>query len=444
MIFGSSNLAGIRDFLSRESGARFLKEHPQITSIFIVLCGNVFNNAVTFVINILLAKKFGPEGFGIFSLAVSVMILVNIISDIGLSLTLVRFFNLYDKDTERQNLLLLSLFLFRLIIITLLVILAFPLGAAIARLMGVGGYHRALFSLAIITGGIFTLWAYFQNFQQAHRRFRRLTAFILGYGLLRILIFSLFMAYTHTLENAYAYISLYTIPVFIITFIGISSIFSRIIYVKSFNVPRLYEVLKKALNYSKWVAISSVFYNSILRVVQFVLAARSSKYELGVLSAGFVFTVAFLTLNMALRTVFFPHVTAFEETKDMKEHLSRVKKFSPVYALLGFLFIFALAVIQRSFLGIEYQHALPVFIISSIALAATIFMGLISMLVHTLMHPEVDAVVNIVRLIAAALLVYVLAPRFGAIGGAVSYAVAIVFGELYLILFVSRKVHESS
>lgn len=427
----------------KKIGVELLKRHPKISSILVVLYANVFSNLVTFVVNIFLAKKFGPENFGIFSLAVSVMITVNFVFNLGLSLTMVRFFNLYQKEKGRQKLLLSSLFIFRCLLILLLIVVSFPAGFLLAKWLHLGHSYQLLVSLAIISGAILTLWLFLQNFLQAHKEFSKLSRYIVGYAIFRIFCFALmYLIYTNALSITAVLASLYTIPVILITLIGIIPI---VLYFFNNGFPsfkNIFKTVTDVLNYSKWVAISGISFNLILRSIQFILAIRSSKLELGFLSAGFVFTVAFSTLNMAVRTVLFPHITAFENTKDMKNHLVKVKKIFPYYLILMGVGIAILSVIQIVFLGDEYAAALPVFLVTSIALGLVIFMGLISMLLHTLMRPEVDAFVNVGRLITASILVYLLAPHFGAIGGAVGYAVPVVLGEFFMVFFVNRLINE--
>jgi O-antigen/teichoic acid export membrane protein len=162
---------------------------------------------------------------------------------------------------------------------------------------------------------------------------------------------------------------------------------------------------------------------------------------LGIFSAGFVFTLAFWPINTAIRTVLFPYVTAYGN-KDMKKHLERVKKLFPYYLVLVAISIGCLAVIQVVFLGEEYSRALPVFLITSSSLTLMVFLGLVSMLVHTLMRPQIDAYTNIGRLISSSVLVYILAPSMGAIGGALSYALPLVLGEVLMVLYVRKLVYE--
>jgi O-antigen/teichoic acid export membrane protein len=209
------------------------------------------------------------------------------------------------------------------------------------------------------------------------------------------------------------------------------------------GIPRASVVrgyVSKVIHYGKWVAISGLCHNFIYRGVQFILATRTTQYELGIFSAGFVFTFAFSPINMAIRTVLFPYVTAYRNG-DMVAYIRRIKKLSPYYAVFVVFSICILAVLQTVFLGVQYAQAVPVFLITSSALTVMIFLGLVSMLVHTLMRPEIDAYTNIARLAVSAILVYILAPSLGAIGGALSYGLPLVLGEVAMVLYVRKLIH---
>jgi O-antigen/teichoic acid export membrane protein len=414
----------------------------KISSVFILLCANVFNNIATFVVNILLAKKVGPENFGIFSLAVSVMLMVHFIFDIGLNLTLVRFFNIYRKNEEYQKLVLSSLLILRFAILVMLIVGSFVIAPVLTKMLELADSYSALMILAIITGGILTLWVYFQSYMQAYRKFVNLAIFIIGYAALRIAFLAVLFLSTADISNLTKTLgALYSLPALVIVIISIMPVCLRMLKSRSLLGKNILQPLREVLTYSKWVAISGISFSLILRAIQFVLAFRSSVYELGILSAGFVFTVAFSTLNMAIRAVFFPHVTSFEKIGEMKAYYMRIRKIGPYYAIFAVISIFILAFIQVTLLGNEYMNALPVFAITSGALSLVIFLGLWSMMVHTLMHPEVDAIVNLVRLAIACILTYLLGPHFGAVGGALAYAIPLVLGELFMVGFVRRLLH---
>lgn len=427
----------------RQKGIKVLWRNHKVASIFILIGANIFNNLVVFFINIIVARKFGPDTFGIFALAMSFMVAINLIADLGINLTIVRFYNLYSNDSRRQDVLLLSLLIWKVSVVIALILISLPLGIMATRIFGLHESHIVLFSLSVASAGIFGLWLYFHSYLQAHKRFKKLAIYIAFCALLRLICFlAIFFWSISSINLPLIFGSVYTGPLLIAIGVGLTPM---MVYLLKRGVPGLSAIksnLLEILRYGKWVAIAGLCHSFIYRGVQFILAARTTKFELGIFSAGFVFTLAFTPFNAAVRTVFFPHVTAYKNNKDMIRHLNRMKKILPYYMIFVIISICCLAAIQGIFLGDQYRNALPVFLITSFALTITIFFGLASMLVHTLMRPEIDAFTNIGRLIVSSVLVYLLAPSLGAIGGALSYALPLVLGEILMVLYVRKLIYE--
>jgi len=426
----------------RQKGIKILWHNTKIKAIVILIGANIANNLVAFLINLFIAKKFGPNNYGIFALAMSFMEAFHLVADIGLSLTIVRFFNLYDTDEEQQKKLLASVLILKLAVVLLMILIAWPLGSISLQILKVQELHKILFVAAAASVGVFGLWAYYKNILQAHRKFSKLAIYNILYAGFRVICFiTIYKIFTSSVDLPLVFISLYTIPLLIIISIGFLPLMIRMFKERIPRLSVMTNIILRILKYGKWVALSGLCHSFIYRGIQFILSTRTSKFELGIFSAGFVFTLAFSPFNMAVRTVFFPHVTAFKE-KEMKRYFKRIKKVFPYYIIIILISITVLAAIQVLFLGEQYANALPVFLITSFSLTLMIFLGLISMLVHTLMRPEIDAYTNIGRLVVSCILAYFLAPTLGAIGGALSYALPILIGELLMVMYVMRLIDE--
>jgi len=80
-----------------------------------------------------------------------------------------------------------------------------------------------------------------------------------------------------------------------------------------------------------------------------------------------------------------------------------------------------------------------VFLVTAVAFAVVVFLGLGTMLVHTMMQPQVNAGVNVVRLGLMVLLGFILVRSFHALGAAVAYAVPLLIGEVWMFRYVRKK-----
>ncbi|MGC9019430.1 MAG: oligosaccharide flippase family protein [Candidatus Bipolaricaulaceae bacterium] len=410
----------------------------QVVPLASVTIATAFNNLVGFVVNVVAAKKLGAEGFGVFSLAFSVATLAGAVGDFGFNLAMIRLFNKYQAEPEKQTMVLGTALSLKGMLFALLAVTCLPLSSFLAWSLGVGSVNSKLFAIALITGGFLFIWTYLQSYLQAHRSFKQLTGYILAYCGLRLA--SLLVAYKLFPEDPLAWLAAtYTVPVFVLTLVGMAPKGREAIAVTLRQSGASLSMLREMLHYSKWVALSGISYIAMPYLARFILAVRASLEEVGIFSAGMTFTVAFTTLNTAIRAVLFPQVTALEGQEQIGRYLSRLTRIAPYYAVLAVLGIAGLGSLQWFVLGEEYRRALPVFLVTAGAFAAVVFLGLGTMLVHTMMRPQVDAWVNIVRLGLMVLLASILVPSFHALGAAVAYAVPVLAGEVWMFWYVKCR-----
>jgi hypothetical protein len=74
-------------------------------------------------------------------------------------------------------------------------------------------------------------------------------------------------------------------------------------------------------------------------------------------------------------------------------------------------------------------------------IATTLYFGLGGMLIHTLLKPQIETVIEIVRLLCILAVSYIIAPFFGAIGVSVVYSVFLVGGAWYKYKYVKKHVY---
>lgn len=411
------------------------KQGKAIASVTIA---TITNNLVGFGVNVMGARTLGKEKFGLFSLAFAVATMTAAIAEFGLNLTMIRLFNMYNEHPDKQTALLSSVLAFKVCMWGVILVVSFPVSRLIVAGLGLSVVEQRLFAVAVVTGGVLLFWAYVQAFLQCHRSFGRLTAYILIYAGLRLVCLTL--SYILYPDNPLAWlVATYTLPGVLI---GVTGLLPQVRELQSATVKRTRIDLRlvwEALDYSKWVALSSVAYISLLAIVRFFLLARSSPAEVGIFSAGITFTMAFATLNTAIRAVLFPQVTSLDGSYEISGYLGKLRQSAPYYGFVAATGIGVLAAFQWFLLGEGYRAALPVFIITSSALSVTVFLGLGTMLVHTMMKPQIDAYINVGRVGAMAILAIILIPPWRALGAAVAYAVPLVSGELSMFFYVRHQ-----
>lgn len=396
------------------------------------------NSLMGFVVNVIAARTLGAEGFGVFSLAFSVATMTGTIGDYGFNLTVIRLFNKYQREPETQNMVLGVALAFKSLLFAFLAITSLHLGGFLALSLGTGIIESELFSIALITGGLLFFWTYLQSYLQSYRSFGQLAAYIFGYAALRAVCLGLALAFFP--KNPQAWIlATYTIPVAVLIIWGLipRRMNAMCIALRKPNVG--FEILKEMLDYSKWVALSTIAYAAMPYMARFILAMYSSVAEVGIFSAGMTFTMAFTTLNTAMRAIVFPQVTAFEGKEQINRYIARLKTIAPYYSVAAIAGIIVLGFMQWVVLGGEYRDALPVFLVTGGAFAVVLFLGLGTMLVHTMMKPEIDAWTNVGRLCLMIILSLLLVPTYGSLGESVAYVVPLLIGEILMFLYVIKR-----
>ena len=396
------------------------------------------NNFVNFVVQIAAARALGVREFGVLSLAFSVTLLTGAIGEFGLNLATIRLFNKYKDDPQQQKILLGSVLAFKTTIFVSLLVISVPVGHLLARSLSGDDGNWVLFAVALATGGLLFFWTYLQSLFQCYRHFNKLAAYTMLYSGLRLIA----LAVTYTLIGGGSLtwlLATYTFPIAILFGVGLipraGQLFASSILAPQSSIA----ALKEAVGYSKWVALSGIIYITMPYLARFILAVRASVEEVGIFSAGMTFAVAFSTLNTAVRAVLFPQVTALEGQEEMRKYLKRLAKIAPYYSILAVLGIACLGFLQWFVLGEAYHQALSVFLVTAAAFAVVVFLGLGTMLVHTMMRPHVDAWVNVARLGLMVLLALILVPSFHALGAAVAYAVPVLIGEVWMLWYVKHK-----
>ncbi len=413
-------------------------QRTQTKSLLSVTSATVVSNAMGFVLNLLAAKTLGRVNFGLFSLAYSVATMTATIGEVGLNITMIRLFNKYEEDRQRQAALLGSVLVFKAFVLLLIALTSLPLGRTVARGLGVGANEGRLFTVALVTGGILLFWNYVQAFLQSHRSFIKLTVYLLAHAAIRLVCLAVNYAFWSRSPLTWL-VATYTVPIIILS---ASGFLPQIHVLGGATVKHARTSLRQlceALRYSKWVSLSTIAYASLLSVVQFILSVQTSPAEVGIFSAGITFTMAFSMLNTALRAVLFPQVTALNGPQQMNRYLTRLRRLAPYYGITAVLAIGLLAIFQWFVLGQEYRAALMVFLITSAAISLAVFLGLGTMVVHTMMKPYIDAYVNVARVVLMAALAFILVPALRAMGAAIAFAVPVMAGELWMFRYVRRE-----
>ncbi len=421
----------IRKLLVKILGEEFKGVIFHLKSISLLTVAYALSSLMGFLITLIPAKKLDVHTFGIFSLAYATTTWIAVIGNFGVGASMIRLYNKYFEDKDKQRAILLSSFIFEIFIALVIILISPFLSYFVLQILSLEKAEAYfLFLVAFISGAFFVLWIYLQEYIRARERFRWLSFLVIAYSLLRmILLVFVYFAYP---KNSIAWLmSSYFIPLFFILALFSLKGFSFLLTsFKNFQEKLIH--LREIVNYSKWIALSSIAGGGILYFSRFMLAKVSSLEEVGIFSAGVNLALGLTVLYTGLYSFLYPKITTFNR-EQVNRYFKLLKRIFPLYLFASLIGIIFLGLILWFFLGERYFSAIPVFFIVSFALIVTMFLGLISMLLHTMMMPKIIAYVNILRMILVSILTSFLASSFGAVGGALAYGLVLVVGEMYMV-----------
>lgn len=388
--------------------------------------------------NVISAKFLSIDGYGLFSLGLAISGFTEIIGNFGVHLTMVRIFNAYDNDSQLQKRILGVVLIFQSVVFIIIAGLSVLISRVLVVFLSVKSNEFWLFALALITGGLYLFWFYILSYYQAQKKFNLFSRYTIILAFLRILLLVI-PVILKWYETIIFFLFSNFLPVFTILLIELPKKIP-LIKITLTSKEKSLQLLKEVISYSKWVGLSELTYSGMPMVVRIVLGKVSKISEVGIFSAGLTFASVFISLNTILRTFFFPEVSAFKNFQEFKMHFERVKKFFFPFAIGSSIIIGILAGTQLFLLGEDYKKAFPIVLINGFGFATVTFLGLITMLIHTLMKPNVDALTNVFRFLLLIVISIILSEKFGAIGASIAYSTTLILGEFFLLYYVFKKI----
>lgn len=393
-----------------------------------VTAATVANQFVGFLGQILAARLLGAGDFGTLSLGISVLIVIVAFGELGINLSTVRLFNKYAQLEDAGGVLLGSVLVIKGVI---------ACGLVVAGVVVSFSSWGPVYALGAATAGLVLLWTFFQTLLQCYRQYETMARYIALYSALRV--GCLVATYAAASRHPVAWLlALYTLPTGAVLGVGLVPRVGRLISAAMAAPKKARGLLRELVKYTSWVALASSAYVAMPYLLRFIVVHKASLEEVGVFSAGMAFTMALGTVNGALRAVLFPEVTAFRGDSEVRTYLGGLARGVRYFAPVAAVGIGALAIAQPWILGPGYGGAVPVFMVTAIGLTLVAYLGLATIVVHTMMKPHLDAWVNVGRVLGMILMAWSLVPRFGALGAGFAYVVPLFLGEVWLLRRVRR------
>jgi O-antigen/teichoic acid export membrane protein len=407
-------------------------QSPKIRSLTRILGANVVNNLISLSVTIVAARSLGPQQFGALSFAISLMTMLSLFLDFGFGVSLIRLLNKLDDPLERSDL-IKAVLRWDGLLLAVAIALAYPLQQLLGRMLPVVSGAGWLLGCAIVTGGLLNIWTTIRTIDQARRDFRSFERFTYAYAGLRLVAAVSLPLIGISVLSVFA--ALYTAPLVILLLVN--WLRRGVLFRPGALALRDQVVLlRRALSYGIWVFVSAISFTLLSRLPQLVLARLGSPTELGVYGAALTFLAGFSMFNDALRTVLLPEVASFTEAEQRRRFEDRLRKWGPIMLGTMVAALAAASLLQRFVLGAQYRESIPIFIVLGIGTVITIYIGIFNTLVHSYGVPKVEAIVNVLRVVALATLLFV-APKTS-LATALAYAAVTIAGEAGLFAMIHK------
>jgi len=218
----------------------------------IVLTGNILGAGLGFIATILITRTLGPAQFGLFSLALAVMMIASQLSDFGISTGLVRFASLYLKTDKLKADLMFKVSLKVKLIVSMSI---FLIGFLVSPSLAIYVFKKSelIFPLKLAFIGTFgaSLVGYISATLQARQSFKKFTLINLINPVGKFALIGLLFL-TCKLNFLNALTTVITLP-FIAFLIGSLIIPKDFLRAKGDESKALHELF----HFSKWILIST-------------------------------------------------------------------------------------------------------------------------------------------------------------------------------------------
>jgi O-antigen/teichoic acid export membrane protein len=367
------------------------------SDVGVVFFANLSNNGVAFMINIVIAKFFPHDIFGVFSIAINISTTLQVIAEFGMNITMLKLYKEYEGYSEKRASVLVWNILFKLLQISIILNVYYLLNDMLSLYIMKKYDYKDIVICAIASGLMLLLWEFFKTIFQLKDKFKLIATCTALYSILRLLLL-LFFYNTNFAGGIFSvFLSVYILPLSpILVYCSIYFILECDIKKSSFKT--ILEVDKEYRGYSKWVALSGITFILMQSSMIFMVSTYCDLKSVSLLSAGLVFTAVFSLFNASITQVLLPKAANISLDK-IPEYKRKLVNILPFILIGGVLVVAFFTSIMYFVLGNEYKDSIPIFWISSLGSLFVTWLGMYSMVLHSIKRPDINGLIGLISLI---------------------------------------------
>ncbi|MBI2037818.1 MAG: oligosaccharide flippase family protein [Candidatus Magasanikbacteria bacterium] len=424
------------------SRLKLILQKKALHQTIFVYTGSMVNGLSLFALNIVLAKIFNQELFGIFSLSVLVLMTVAELSDFGLNMGLLRFGPYYIATDQPDKLkqLLKTIWRWRVslsIILTVAgLVLAYPLARYLLGQVKLTPY-LAFASLGI--GGIILL-GFLATYLQTKQRFFYHASLQSLKGFLRLVIVLILLFFG--VKNLFAYLSVYILVPWVL-FIANFKVFPEKFREVTVDASIKNKLHSQLARFSFWLTVSSFMSIFVSRIDQVMVSRLLGLVEVAIFTVAWQLIQFFPIVYSSITSVLMPKISSLTKKEDLVIFVKRSFKWVlVVVAGLGIIIYPSQYLIQFLF-GDKYIASMPVYLILAYGYLLTVLAVPFSLVINVFNKTHWVAISGVAQILINLAANMVFIPMYGIMGAAYAFAMATIFTFLWnvalAIYFLTRK-----
>ena len=405
----------------------------------LVFTGNLFAASLGFVAILMISRELSVSDFGLFNLAIPVILIAARLSDIGMDVSMTKFASSYlaaNKTAEATQVLRVTFFV-RVIICSIFTVIIYNL----AGLLSITFFHdSSLVQLLKLSAfGIFitSMFNYLKSVLFTYQLFQRsvFLQILIDFTKLCAVII---LVFSRRMETSSA-LAVFAFAPLAGLLLGFGLLRQKLI---SKRVP-IQNLFNKLFSYSKWLFISKACNLTLPYVGIFLLAKMSSSKAAGIYGLALNLTYIFPIIIYSFRSVLLPEVSRFREIAQLERYVKGSLKISFCLGLAIIPILFFSKKIILLFFGARYLESVPIFNWLLLSYIVFIVNSTISLALHSLNRPHAIALIDLFKLTTMVFGCYFLIPSLGiaapAILALIVNVIVLVFLTIYIFKLIGKE-----
>lgn len=407
--------------------------------LILMASANILCAGLTFLAILIISRTISVSDFGLFNIAISVIILVQPLINFGLLGTMIKFVSSHLSKGQKNEAthVVKAVFVIKIslsLIMTITVFfLAGPLSQHVFQLPALKPLIRvAAWGILFLSMSNYvkaTLWAYKKFIAYATIQFFTDSSKVLTVGFL-------FLTSALTVFSAVSVFSLLPLLGICLGLIYFRDVF----FSKGAYTNKLY---LKLFSFGKWLFLSNLGRRFFLYIGVILLARMMDSEAAGIYGLSLNLTYIFPILIATLTSVLLPEVSRFREKTQFMVYYWQTLKVSLGFGILLAPVLFFAKDIILFFFGERYLESIPVFVWLALGFLFFAFSHTLRPILLALDKPQVMTYTDLISVAAMFIGCYALIPSLGVLAPAVTAFGVNVCSMAFLAVYTIRHIHES-